>query len=37
MIVALENAFQIVFNDDALTPETFETAGALWNAVQTLR
>ncbi|WSQ62601.1 phosphopantetheine-binding protein [Streptomyces sp. NBC_01217] len=36
LLAALEDRFDVRFKDDALTPETFETPGALWQALSTL-
>jgi acyl carrier protein len=33
LLIALENAYDVKFTDDALTMETFATPGALWNTI----
>ena len=37
LLFALEDAYGIVFADELLTDATFETAGSLWAAVQSLQ
>jgi acyl carrier protein len=36
LLSALENAYQVRFEDDALTLETFETPGTLWETLSVL-
>lgn len=36
LLVALESALDVQFPDDALKPETFETAGMLWEQTRRL-
>jgi acyl carrier protein len=36
LIVDLETAYQLVFSDDLLVTATFDTAAAVWQAVQDL-
>jgi acyl carrier protein len=37
LLIAVEEAFDAEFTDDLLRAATFETPGALWNAVSQLR
>jgi acyl carrier protein len=37
LLFALEDEFDVVFPDDQLIDGTFETAGSLWAAIDTLR
>jgi nodulation protein F len=37
LLTALEQEYGVVFVDDALTRETFETAGSLWSVLTGLR
>jgi acyl carrier protein len=36
LLFALEDAYDVVFPDDLLTDTTFETAGSLWTAIESL-
>ncbi|MGI5341809.1 acyl carrier protein [Streptomyces sp. CA-181903] len=36
LLAALEDAYQVRFHDDALSPETFATPGVLWKALSRL-
>jgi acyl carrier protein len=36
LLVEIEQAFDVVFTDDLLTPSTFVTPGALWRTVSGL-
>jgi acyl carrier protein len=36
LLFALEDAYGVIFPDDLLTDTTFETAGSLWTAVESL-
>jgi len=36
LLVALESALDVEFPDEALVPETFETAGRLWEQARRL-
>jgi acyl carrier protein len=37
LLKALEDAYDVRFEDDALTLETFETPGVLWNALSVVQ
>jgi acyl carrier protein len=36
LLFALEDAYDVVFPDELLTDTTFETAGSLWTAIESL-
>jgi acyl carrier protein len=36
LLIALENAYDVKFTDDALAMETFETPGSLWGTLSGL-